>query len=166
VHASSDHHQPTAFKEFCRGLESPINLPGFPVSGIVGTPDYTAPEIVSTYRLVSREANLHALAVLLYQLIFLRHPLRGPKINSPISLEQDERLSLRKQALFIEHPTDRANRPEETLEKNISSFGPELEQCFLRAFVEGLHTPEKRPHPNEWQRALRSALSHAGRMTS
>ena len=100
-----------------------IDIDGLVVPGkyppdVVGTPDFIAPEVISTQHLdktdsnrvlPSRTTDRHALAVLLYMYLFYRHPLRGAKVFDPDPMK-DEELGMGSQALFVEHPTDTSNR--------------------------------------------------------
>ncbi|WP_217270634.1 hypothetical protein, partial [Fundidesulfovibrio magnetotacticus] len=54
---------------------------------------------------------------------------------------------------FVEHPTDKSNRPKK-LDVPYSVLGPYLGELFLKAFVTGLHSPDERPTAQEWERAL------------
>jgi serine/threonine protein kinase len=137
-------------------------VPGLYPPEVAGTRGYIAPEVVATMDLDRRDprrvypsakTDLHALAVLIYEYIFHRHPLIGPKINSGESAEEDDRNSLGKNALFIEHPTDRSNRPK-VLTDSVQTAGSILEKLFLRAFTDGLKTPSLRPSALEWERGL------------
>lgn len=127
---------------------------------VAGTRGYVAPEVLETMRLEGsarkypcRYTDLHALAVLIYQYIFARHPLLGPKIYSAVSAEEDDFLALGGKATFIEDPQDTSNRPP-LLRGTIEELGPALWRLFLRAFVAGLHAPENRPSALEWEQAL------------
>lgn len=137
-------------------------VPGLFPPEVAGTRGYIAPEVLSTMELdfsdprrksPSSYTDMHALAVLIYEYLFNRHPLMGPKIFSTESAEQDDYLGLGPQALFIEHPTDTSNRPV-ILKGEIKDLGPVLEKLFLRAFVDGLHNPDLRPTAMEWERGL------------
>lgn len=127
---------------------------------VLGTPDYMAPELVMglTPRPNQRPpqpsvtTDRHALAVLIYQGLLFRHPLRGSAFHSP-DPDEDERLMLGRKALYIEHPTDRSNRPKTPFLQS-AILGPEMQELFSRAFIDGLHHPEKRPYAAEWERAL------------
>ncbi len=128
-----------------------------------GTPGYIAPEVLASIPLASTDPNKqlasirtdqHALAVLIYEYLLYRHPLRGPKVNSTRSVEEDEQLSLGKKALFIEHPHDQSNAPKEGLKIPLTVLGTTLTKLFYNAFVTGLHAPYKRPTAYEWERAL------------
>ncbi len=129
---------------------------------VLGTPGYIAPEVLGTSKLEltdpqrilpSRRTDQHALAVLIYQYLLGRHPLRGPRVNSTQSAEEDERMSMGERALWIENPTDTANRPAK-LGVSYKVLGPYLAPLVERAFVNGLHHPAERPGADEWERAL------------
>ena len=132
---------------------------------VLGTPGYIAPEVLATQDLELTDAkrNLpsittdrYALAVLIYEYLLGRHPLRGPKVNSVDSAEEDERLSMGSRALWIENPSDPSNRPKDPqfLRVSYQDLGPYLAPLFVRAFVDGLHEPNARPDAGEWESAL------------
>lgn len=157
-----------------------IDIDGLVVPGkhpptVVGTPDFIAPEVVATShldpkdpnrKLPSRATDLHALAVLIYMYLLYRHPLRGDKVFDPNDPQRDEELGMGKQALFVEHPTDRSNRiktenirPSEHPWKDTEKMpytitGAYLSELFKRAFIDGLHNPQARPTADEWEQAL------------
>jgi serine/threonine protein kinase len=141
---------------------------------VVGTPDFIAPEVIATLGLPMdhpdrrhprRETDQHALAVLIYQYLFHRHPLRGAKTHSLDTDEQD-RLEMGEKALFIEHPADASNRYR--IQKGDKDFlpwvdsaklpytitGPYLKELFDQAFITGLHQPQQRPTADDWEEAL------------
>ncbi len=137
-------------------------VPGLFPPEVAGTRGYIAPEVLATMELdrndprrmiPSSVTDLHALAVLIYEYLFCRHPLMGPKIFSAESAEQDDFLGLGPMALFIEDPNDTSNRPA-SLKATIKDLGPILEGLFIRAFVDGLHEPSLRPSAMEWERGL------------
>ncbi len=136
-------------------------VPGVYAPDVLGTPGYIAPEVLTTQhlpiddrarKLPSNLTDLHALAVLIYELLLRRHPLRGPKVNGPTT-EEDELLSMGAKALFIEHPHDSSNHVT-GLAVPIDRLGPYLPGMFRRAFVDGLHNPPARPGADDWESAL------------
>lgn len=154
----------------CDGLVVPGKYP----PDVVGTPDFIAPEVMQTRglklddparKLPSISTDRHALAVLIYMYLFNRHPLRGGKVHDT-DPNKDEELSMGSKALFIEHPTDKSNRPKlKTLapselpqgdvdKRPYTMAGPYLKALFDRAFIDGLHNPALRPTANEWEEAL------------
>jgi len=137
-------------------------VPGLFPPEVAGTRGYIAPEVLKTMDLAFDDPNrkfpnistdLHALPVLIYEYIFMRHPIIGPKIYSKKSAEEDDYLALGPGATFIENPNDRSNRPT-NLKPTIKDLGPILEGLFVRAFVNGLHSPNDRPTAMEWERGL------------
>lgn len=132
---------------------------------VAGTRGYIAPEVLATLEYERNdprrqfpriETDDYSLPVLIYQYLFLRHPLQGPKVRSTVSAEEDEFLEFGPQALFIEDPHDASNRPPD-LGVTIDSLGPGLRNLFVRAFSDGLHRPEKRPSASEWEQELEKA---------
>ena len=111
------------------------------------------------------QTDRHALAVLIYMYLLNRHPLRGGKVND-LDAAKDEELSMGKMALFIEHPTDKSNRPKvknlapsELPQGDVTKMpyticGPYLKELFDKAFIDGLHNPAMRPSAAEWELAL------------
>lgn len=161
-----------------------IDIDGLVVPGkyppdVVGTPDFIAPECVATGHLDKLDPNRklpniytdrHALAVLIYNYLLLRHPLRGDKVHA-IDPHEDEVLAMGEHALFIEHPTDTSNRIKlddnvrdcdlpwkDTTKLPYTITGPYLSNLFQRAFIDGLHNPNDRPTADEWESALVKTL--------
>ncbi|HRE46566.1 MAG TPA: hypothetical protein PLD47_02480 [Aggregatilineales bacterium] len=134
-------------------------VPGVLPPEILGTGDYIAPEIVAaSFRgdntaKPSIDADLHSLAVLIYQLLLMRHPLRGPKnydLNDP---SRDDALMFGERALYIEDPNDTSNRPAKDF-PGAWALGDEVEGIMRKAFTIGLRTPTQRPRASEWDEAL------------
>ena len=132
---------------------------------VLGTKKYMAPELAMTVELPLHDprknlpninTDLHSLAVLIYEILFLRHPLEGPRIFSENVTEDDE-LRYGKSAVFIEDPKDDSNRPD-NLWPTIDAVGEDLSTLFIRALCAGLHAPELRPTALEWEDALSRVL--------
>jgi serine/threonine protein kinase len=149
-------------------------VPGLYPPDVIGTADFIAPEVLATKhldirdpkrKLPSRTTDLHALAVMIYMYLLYRHPLKGGKINS-LDTEQDDLLSMGEKALFIEHPTDPSNRPKldqvskwalpwaDVDARPYTITGPYLKHLFDQAFITGLHHPNQRPNADTWEQAL------------
>jgi len=126
---------------------------------VYGTPRFQAPELVMRQATPTCNTDRHALSVLIYQTLFYgQHPLlrRGTKRRRDIPPsvgEEEERLELGSRALFIEHPTKAANRPEGPF-LSCDVLGPLAASVARQAFVDGLHDPGKRPMPAAWEKAL------------
>lgn len=136
-------------------------VPGVLPPEMLGTGDYMAPEIVVSRAAVPHNPNtakpsiytdLHSLAVLIYELLLMRHPLRGPKQHD-LDSERDELMALGEKALYVEDPDDRSNRPADPF-YGAWLLGDEVEGLMRRAFTVGLRTPARRPQAAEWGDAL------------
>ncbi|MBG6236882.1 serine/threonine protein kinase [Pedobacter sp. CAN_A7] len=149
-------------------------VPGLFPAEVIGTAEFIAPEVLSTKhlsktdpnrKLPSRLTDLHALPVLIYMFLLHRHPLKGGKVHD-LDTEKDDLLSMGEKAMFIEHPTNPANRPKlNQVSKwdlpwaDISLLpytitGPYLKALFDKVFIDGLHQPMQRPTAEEWEIAL------------
>ena len=133
-------------------------VPGFAPPTVMGTPGYIAPEVVAGKKQPSIETDQHALAVLIYESLLLRHPLAGPKVRSTRSSEEDDRLSMGEKAIYVEHPLDASNHLSPAPEIPVSSLGPYLENLFTKTFVTGLHAPHLRASASEWEKGLQKTL--------
>lgn len=134
-------------------------VPGLFPPEVIGTRGYVAPEVLQTLgmerskrKFPGVQTDLHSMAVLIYEYIFLRHPLIGPKIYSQ-NPEEDDFLCLGERATFIEDPDDMSNRPDD-LKVTVKDLGPYLEELFMNVFSKGLHNPSERPAAIEWERGL------------
>jgi hypothetical protein len=184
LHAAGLVHGDLSYKNVLldppRGNACLIDLDGLVVQGkyppdVIGTPDFIAPEVVATRhlqrtdplrQLPSWHTDLHALAVLNYLLLLLRHPLRGDQIHDLDDDERQESLQMGQQALFVEDPLRPENRIQPQLLEGYEQpwkltaqlpyriLGSELAPLVERAFVEGLHQPAQRPTAQEWEDAL------------
>jgi serine/threonine protein kinase len=149
-------------------------VPGVYPAEVIGTADFIAPEVLATKHLKITDPNrklpnirtdLHALPVLIYMFLLHRHPLKGGKVHD-LDTEKDDLLSMGEKALFIEHPTDKSNRPKMNQVSKWDQYwsdidklpytitGPYLKPLFDRAFIDGLHNPMARPTAEEWETAL------------
>ena len=183
MHAAGLAHSDLSYKNVLvdpiSGSAAIIDLDGLVVPGkyppdVMGTPDFVAPEVLETKgldlkdpqrKLPSIRTDRHALAVLIYMYLLNRHPLRGGRVCD-LDPAKDEELSMGAKALFIEHPTDKSNRPKvnqlnpselpqgDVTKRPYTICGPYLKALFDRAFIDGLHDPMKRPSADEWESAL------------
>ncbi len=183
MHAAGLAHSDLSYKNVLidpsTGFAAIIDIDGLVVPGkfppdVIGTPDFIAPEVMATRHLAKTDparklpsiaTDRHALAVMIYMYLLYRHALRGGKVND-LDSDKDEMLSMGEKALFVEHPTDKSNRPKLAQVRatnlpwaDVSKIpyticGPYLKALFDRAFIDGLHNPGLRPTADEWEGAL------------
>ncbi len=133
-------------------------VPSLIPPSVLGTPGYIAPEVLGNNATPSMRTDEHALAVLIYETLLLRHPLRGPKIWSKKSPEEDEMLAMGKHAIFVENEVDKRNNLNPPPAIPYKRLGSQLANLMTRAFVDGLHDPSQRPSAAEWERSLGRTL--------
>ncbi|MCO5240087.1 MAG: kinase [Chitinophagaceae bacterium] len=183
MHAAGLAHSDLSYKNVLidpvTGKAAIIDIDGLVVPGkfppdVIGTPDFIAPEVMATKYLPKTDPNRklpniqtdrHALAVMIYMYLLYRHPLRGGKIHDT-DPQKDEELGMGSKALFVEHPTDKSNRPKlnqvkpthlpwaDVAKIPYTVAGPYLKTLFDKAFIDGLHNPAIRPTADEWEQAL------------
>lgn len=121
---------------------------------VLGTPGYTAPEIIKGCWQPDSLTDSYSLAVILFRLLRLNHPFVGDAVNeAPPEVEEAALLG---EMPYIDHPTDDRNRASTGLPPDVV-FTPELERLFARAFTDGVHHRHSRPTPTDWHKSLVSA---------
>jgi len=131
---------------------------GTPIAGVAGTPRFMAPEIVRGEANPSTDTDLFSLAILLFYVLFMHHPLEG-KREADIrcfDLPAMNRL-YGSDPLFIFDPPNSSNRPVIGYQDNPLIYWPLYPQfirdLFTRAFTDGLK-PQGRVRESEWRRAM------------
>jgi eukaryotic-like serine/threonine-protein kinase len=129
-------------------------------SGVVGTPRFMAPEIVREETLPSTDTDLFSLAVLLFYMFFISHPLEGKKESAIMLLDTAaEKKLYGTEPVFIFDPNNDTNRPDPSCHRNALIFWdiyPDFfKKLFTRAFTDGVKNPEHgRVRENEWRATL------------
>lgn len=132
------------------GVPGPIN----------GTQRFMAPEIVRGETTPSTQTDLFSLAVLLFYMFMVHHPLEGKKEAEIHALDAAAMNRLYgSEPLFIFDPDDHSNVPVPGYHDNAIASWPIypqfLRDLFTRAFTVGLRDPEHgRVVEAEWRSAL------------
>jgi hypothetical protein len=108
--------------------------------------------------------------VLLFYMLTLHHPLKGKREEQVRSLDMPAREKLYGRVpLFIFHPTDDSNRPDDRYHQTVKTYWPLypkfLKDLFTATFVDGLFDPHKRVREPQWCAAivkLRDAILYCG----
>jgi serine/threonine protein kinase len=129
-------------------------------SGVLGTPRFMAPEVVRSEAKPSRQTDLFSLAVLLFYLLMIHHPLEGKRESSIKCFDLPAMNKLYGyEPLFIYDPKDTSNAPVAGYHDNAIELWPIypqfLRDLFTRSFTDGLRDPANgRVQENEWRSAL------------
>ena len=128
-------------------------------TGIVGTPQYMAPEIVMGQAKPDTHTDEFSLAVVLFMLLCASHPLEGEHWVVPCLTPDIEKRLYGSDALFIFDPDDPSNRPVKGVHNNVLrrwDFLPRyLKDVFIDAFShEAIANPNKRVKELNWLKAL------------
>ncbi len=125
-----------------------------PHEGVLYTPGYGAPELVSGCSGVNTLTDAHALAVMAFQTLALVHPLIG-------DLVADGEPELEGQAMagrlpWIEHETEARNRSQCGLPREVVLSQRLMDLC-QQCFAKGLQDATKRPGVSRWVERLHQA---------
>jgi DNA-binding helix-hairpin-helix protein with protein kinase domain len=148
-----------------------VAVDGDPRPGVLGTPRFMAPEVVRGEALPGTQSDLFSLAVLLFYLFVLHHPLEGLKEHRIHSFDLPAMTQLYgTEPVFIFDPIDRSNRPVPGYHDNALALWPIYPQSFrdlfTRAFTAGISDAEHgRVRESEWRSAmirLRDSILYCG----
>lgn len=147
-----------------------VTIDGMDSGGILGTPRFIAPEVVRGEATPNTQTDLFSLAVLLFYLFHIHHPLEGEREATIKCFDLPAMTRLYgSDPLFIFDPTDPSNRPRPGLHDNALEFWPLypgfLREPFTRAFTVGLNDPHARVRESEWRATLaqlRDAIFYCG----
>lgn len=105
--------------------------------GILGKQRYMAPEVV-TGGDPDKQSDRFSLAVILFRLLFINHPLEGKRSTPPCMTKELERKYYGEEPIFVYDPKDDRNRPVPGTDKNLKTFWPiypqYIRELFERAF--------------------------------
>lgn len=104
--------------------------------GIAGKCRYMAPEVVVGKKKPDAHTDRFSLAVVLYLLLFMNHPLEGKKTMCPCLTEENERRFYGTEPIFVWDPNDDTNRPVRGVHKNEIKFWSVYPKFVRDTFVE------------------------------
>lgn len=128
--------------------------------GIAGKARYMAPEVVRNIKRPDVMTDRFSLAVVLFRLLFLDHPLEGKRVvEAPCLTEELELKFYGKDPIFIYDPTDDSNRPVRGVHMNAIRFWPLYPKFIRNKFIEVLSkdamtNKTTRMTDNDWQLAF------------
>lgn len=124
-------------------------------SAVYGTPRFMAPEIVTGRAKPSRNTDLYSLAVLLFYMFMMNHPLEG-KLEADIKCLDIHAMNrlYGTHPVFIFDPDDKTNRPLKGYQDNAGIYWDiypqSVRDLFSQAFTVGLAQPNRRVTERQW----------------
>jgi len=127
--------------------------------GVQGTIGFMAPEIMTDNAAPSTQTDLWSLAVLLFYMFLISHPLEGQLESEIHCLDYGAKVKLYgNEAVFIYDPENESNRPHQEFHANAVAFWPLypkfLQDRFCQAFTKGVAKPYSRVRESEWKSAM------------
>jgi DNA-binding helix-hairpin-helix protein with protein kinase domain len=129
--------------------------------GIIGKPRYMAPEIVTGKGKVlpNTQTDRFSLAIILFLLLCMNHPLEGAKSLVPCLTPLDAEKIYGSEALFICDLDDKSNRPVRNIHQNVIArwgYMPEyIKDAFFKSFCQqAIKEPNKRLKELDWLKVL------------
>lgn len=140
-------------------------------TGIMGTPQYMAPEIVMGKATPNVHTDEFSLAVVLFMLLCVGHPLEGEHWVCPCLTPEVEKKLYGDGAIFVFDPKDKSNRPVKGIHNHVLERWEVLPQyikdIFIDAFSqEAIAQPNKRVKYLDWLKALTRLQSDIVRCSS
>lgn len=131
--------------------------------GVRGTPRFMAPEIVRGEAEPSRNTDLFSLAVLLFYMMMVSHPLEGAQEAKIKCMDPPAMLKLYgTDPIFIFDPNNNKNRPVKGYHDNAliywDIYPQYIKDLFIQSFTVGLNTPAKRVTEKQWLDAFTMLL--------
>jgi eukaryotic-like serine/threonine-protein kinase len=129
-------------------------------TGVLGTPRFMAPEIVRGEAKPSTKTDLFSLAVLLFYIFMVHHPLEGKRESEIRCFDLPAMTQLYgSNAVFIFDPHNDSNRPIPGYQQNAIDYWeiyPQfLRDLFIKAFTDGIAYPDSgRVQETEWRSAM------------
>jgi eukaryotic-like serine/threonine-protein kinase len=129
--------------------------------GIMGTPGFMAPEVGRREVEPNSMSDRFSLAVLLFYIFMLNHPLKGRR-EMELSFDASDRDGSRRlfidEPVFIFDPDNASNRPVPGVHEPAINFWPiypkSFRDFFIQVFTRGLRDPEGRVMDNDWRKEM------------
>lgn len=137
---------------------------GLDNSSVYGTPRFMAPEIVVGKAKPSRNTDLYSLAVLLFYMFMMGHPLEG-RLEADIKCMDIHAMNrlYGTNPVFVFDPNNKTNRPVKGYQDNVLIYWvlyPQaLRDLFTQSFTEGLTAPNKRVTEKKWMETFANLIT-------
>ncbi len=136
-----------------------VGVDGEGSTGVLGTPRFMAPEIVRGEAKPNTQTDLYSLAVLLFYMLMVSHPLEGKKEASIRCFDLPAMNKIYgSEPVFIFDPKDKSNPPVVGIHDNAIAYWaiyPKfIRDLFTKAFTDGIRDIKARVRESEWRSSL------------
>ena len=137
---------------------------GMDNSSVYGTPRFMAPEIVVGKAKPSRNTDLYSLAVLLFYMFMMGHPLEG-RLEADIKCMDIHAMNklYGTNPVFVFDPNNKTNRPVKGYQDNVliywDLYPQALRDLFTESFTIGLTAPNKRVTEKKWMETFANLIT-------
>ncbi len=133
-------------------------------SSVYGTPRFMAPEIVVGKAKPSRNTDLYSLAVLLFYMFMMGHPLEGKQEADIRCMDIHAMNKLYgTNPIFVFDPSNKTNRPVTGYQDNVliywDLYPQAIKDLFTKSFTVGLTSPNKRITEKKWMEAFANLIT-------
>ena len=143
-----------------------VSANGIDDASVYGTPRFMAPEIVLGKAKPSRNTDLFSLAVLLFYMFMLGHPLEG-KLEADIKCMDIHAMNklYGTDPVFVYDPINKSNRPVKGYQDNVKIYWEggiypkALYDLFTDSFTTGINHPNKRITEKQWLNVFANMIS-------
>ena len=141
-----------------------VSANGSEDSAVYGTPRFMAPEIVVGKAKPSRNTDLYSLAVLLFYMFMMGHPLEG-KLEANIKCMDIHAMNklYGTDPVFVFDPVNKTNRPVKGYQDNVliywDIYPKIIRDLFTKAFTDGITSPNKRVTEKQWLDAFANLIT-------
>lgn len=140
-----------------------VSANGVDTGSVYGTPRFMAPEIVVGKAKPSRNTDLFSLAVLLFYMFMMGHPLEG-KLEANIKCMDIHAMNklYGTDPVFVFDPNNKSNRPVRGYQDNVliywDLYPQSIKDLFTQSFTVGLTTPGKRVTEKKWMETFANLM--------
>jgi DNA-binding helix-hairpin-helix protein with protein kinase domain len=140
-----------------------VGVEGQEPARVLGTSRFMAPEIVRGEAQPSSATDLYSLAVLIFYLLMVHHPLQGRRELDFACLDREAETELfGRSPRFVFDPVDTSNAPDPLAHAAVLRYWPiypsYIRSEFVRAFTLGLTDPRARVREGVWRSRMSRLL--------
>ena len=140
-----------------------VSVNGKTVGGVMGTPRFMAPEIVTGKAKPSIATDQYSLAVMLFYILMMSHPLEGKKEAAIKCFDVPAMNKIYgEEPVFIFDPDNDSNRPVKGIHNNAiicwDVYPTFIKDLFTKSFTKGITEPKSRIRESQWQEAFSKLL--------